>query len=328
MASPVRLGLIGVGRWGKVYIKNLLTLSDCYRISHLCTSNPANAALVSHPVTVVSSWQELLTSDCDAVIIATPPATHAEILEGCVGAGKPCLIEKPLCLDVPTAERLHRLVQQAGVPVLVDQTHLFHPAYRALKRMIEERREPVRVVISEGMAFGPFRDHTAALWDWGPHDVSLCLDLLGEMPQRLDALAGPVDPNGSPEQISLRLDFASGVCAWMQIGRLAPQKRRLLHALTDTRAYWLDELATEPLTTAPIEFSARYRHGIPGGLTRTPIALDRTLSPMTNLLTAFHQGLSGGNHHDFGTALARDVVQVLSACEQLLKTRAPIALTS
>jgi len=143
---PVRLGLIGAGRWGKVYIRTLLSLPDRCRLTHLCTSKPENAALIPHPVTIVPGWRELIAADCDAVIIATPPQTHAELLEACVKAGKPCVVEKPLCFDVATAERLDRLVQAAGIPVLVDHTHVLTSAYETLKRTVKQAGEPVRMV--------------------------------------------------------------------------------------------------------------------------------------------------------------------------------------
>ena len=134
--TPPRLGLIGVGRWGKVYLRTLASLSDRCRLSGLCTSNPENADGLGPSVTVTPDWRALVQSDCDAVIIATPPATHAQIVEACLEAGKPCLVEKPLCLDVATAERLHRRVQASGVPVLVDHTQLFSPAYQALREAV------------------------------------------------------------------------------------------------------------------------------------------------------------------------------------------------
>ena len=348
MAEPVRLGLIGAGRWGRVHLRTLLSLGDRVRLTHLCTTNPANAELLPYPVSVVPEWRELLQAPCDALIIATPPAYHPEMLEACLAAAKPCLVEKPLCLDVATAQRLHERIRASGVPVLVNHTHLFAPAYGALKRVVAEGGEPVRVLLSEGMGFGPFRTHTAALWDWGPHDVSLCLDLLGESPRGVEALGGPRSPEGDPELVSLRLDFPGGACAWIQTGRLAAKKRRSLTVITNSRLYLLDDLAAEPLTVASVRFPERYTEGVPEPPAYAPLQMRRPLpafpsehsgkpgsgpgtiagtgpgtgmSTMAHVLTYFLDGLSGGDRSRFGAGLALEVTRVLAACEAAIAGR-------
>ncbi len=319
MPTPVRFGLIGAGRWGRVYIRTLQSLADRCRLTHLCTRDPKNAGLVPHPIMVMSDWRGLVASDCEAVIVATPPQTHAEIVEACVAAGKPCLVEKPLCLDVETAERLHRRIQSSGVPVLVAHTYLVTPGYRMLKQTLRERGEPVRAILSEGMAFGPFRTHLSALWDWCPHDVSLCLDLLGATPQRVEALGGPCSPQGEPDMVSVRLEFPGSVAAWIHAGRLSVQKRRRFSVATDTRLYLFDDQASDTLTVAPVAFAARYTDGIPDALEWSSLNTGPEHPSMVHVVTDFLDGLAGGDRSRFGAKLALEVTRVLSACEQAIK---------
>jgi predicted dehydrogenase len=317
--SPIRFGLIGAGRWGKVYLRTLNSLGERCRLTHLCTSDPRNQHFAAHPVTLVRDWRELVRSSCDAVIIATPPDTHAEILEACLDAGKPCIVEKPLCLDVASAERLHQRVQASGIPVLVDHTYLFHPAYLALKEAMEGAGEPVRIILSEGGGFGPFRTHTSALWDWCPHDFSLCLDLVGERPQQVSALAGPRGPDGAPESVSVRLDFFDGVCAWVHAGRLFPNTRRSFSVVTDAHLYRFDGGASPPLTVSPVRFSTRYAQGNGETLEGSPIEFVQGPLPMERVMRYFADGLSGGDRSRFGTALACDVVRLLAQCDAAMR---------
>lgn len=314
--AMVRFGLIGAGRWGKVYIRTLLSLGERCRLTHLGTSNPKNAALVQYPVEVMADWRRVIEAKCDALLIAAPPSMHAEILEACLQARKPCIVEKPLCLDVAAAERLHQRVEEAQVPVLVNHTQLFNPAYQALKEAVA--KEAIRVIVSEGLGLGAFRAHTPTLWDWGPHDLSLCLDLVGGRPVDVAALGGPKDPRGSPELVSVRLDFPGGTCAWIQVGRLYPQKRRIFSLFTDEHVYLLDDLASEKLTVLPFRFSRREVDGAPDpGQKRTiPIAPD--LPPMANMIGYFLDGLEGGDRRYFGTDLALEVVRLLDRCESAL----------
>ena len=318
----VRIGLIGMGRWGRVHANTALALSARCRLTHLATSRPEHAALIPYPVTVLPDWRALVRADCEAVIIASPPDSHAEILEECLKRGKACLVEKPLCLDAQTAERLHQRVEALDVPVLVNHTQLFAPAYQQLKQTVIERGEPVRVLLSEGMGFGPFRTHTSALWDWGPHDVSLCLDLVGEFPRAVDALGGPRGPDDHPELISLRLDFPGGACAWIQVGRLAARKRRSLTVVTDSGCYAWDELAADRLTASSVAFQRRYRDRVSEPLTSTTIPTHDEPPTMVRMLEYFLNGLAGGDRRLFGTGLAVDVTRVLANCEELIARRA------
>jgi predicted dehydrogenase len=316
MTEPVRLGLIGAGRWGQVYMRTLAGLSDRCRLTHVASSQP-RAHDICPPGTIVNTdWRRLIQGDCDAVIIATPPAVHAEMVDACVAARKPCIVEKPLCLDSETAEALHRRVEASGSLVLVDHTHLFHPAYAALKRALAQAGEPIRAVSGEGMGFGPFRPDVPALWDWGPHDVSLCLDLLGAVPERVDAVGGPDGPDGEPELVTARLEFFSGAQAWFYVSRMAPAKRRTLTVVTDASLYWLDEYSPDPLRVTPL---SRPAASAPAGPGWTSLPVESDVPPMTAMVSYFLDGLQGGDRQRFGTSLARDVVRVLSLCQAALE---------
>ena len=319
MVSPIRFGLIGAGRWGKVYIRTIEALSNRCHLTYLCTNQAANAVLVKPTVHIVPHWRACLQADdCDALIVATPPHTHAEIVAASLEAGKPCIVEKPLCVDLETAKRLDELVRATGVPVLVDYTHLFDSAYQALKVHIQQSGEPIRVVMSEGMAFGPFRRETAALWDWCPHDVGLCLDLIGEAPRLIDVLGGPCSPDGVPEQLSLRLDFPSSACAWIHAGRLSWKKRRHLTVWTDTWLYHWDAQSHERLVRYPARFSERYMVPLPASMQPETLMVESQQTPMERMVAYFLDGIRGGDRRYFGTSASMVVTQVLAECERKL----------
>ena len=311
MAGAVRLGLIGVGRWGRVYLRTIAALGERCRVTHLAASTPPSASLVPYPVRVERDWHRLVASDCDALIIATPAATHAEIVEACVDAGKPCIVEKPFCLDVATAERLHARIQATGALVLVGHTQLFDPAYQALKRRLQHTREPIRAILAERVGPAVPRSDTSetpVVWEWGPHDVSLCLDLLERLPQRVDALAGPQAPAESPALVLLRLEFSGGACAWIQIGWLAAKKRRAISFVTDRRLYLFDDVADQKLTACSLD-----------GKEQEALAVTDAQPAMAAMLSYFLDGFAGGDRRYFGSALALQVTGVLAECEQALR---------
>ena len=317
----LRLGLIGAGRWGKRYIQTLNSLSEA-RLTCLCTRHPENAALSRHPVEVVADWRALCQpGKVDGVILATPPATHGEILRACLGARLPAMVEKPLCLSLSEALQLQALTRASGLPVLVDHTQLFQPAYEEIHARFR-RPGSVRFIRSEGEALGPFRTDVAVLWDWAPHDVALCLDLMDGPPHSVACLGGLASPAG-PGVLSLRLLFADGVEAWINLGPHSTQKRRRLSVFGPDHVLVFDDLASEKLMQRRLDWDARYA----GSEQRVeaeqavPVANDL---PLTRAVRDFVLGLQGKLSRHFGLDLAVNVIRVLTAAEAALRVPASI----
>src|SRR5204862_7316921 len=117
-----------------------------------------------------------LLGRADAVVIASPAATHWRFALQCVEAGKPCLVEKPFALSRRDAEAVARAAADARVPVLAGHLLLFHPAVERLRELVQGG-ELGRVYYLYGLRvnLGQVRADENALWSFGPHDVSVAL---------------------------------------------------------------------------------------------------------------------------------------------------------
>jgi UDP-2-acetamido-3-amino-2,3-dideoxy-glucuronate N-acetyltransferase len=246
----------------------------------------------------------------------------------CLQAGKPIIVEKPLCFDAGTAHSLQQLAEKAGLPVLVNYIHLYNPAYLALKKAVAASGKPVRAILSEGMDLGPFRPDTGTLWDRCPHDVALCLDLMGGSGAgaEVSAFGAFPDSQGRPEMVTLRLRWEGGVTAWIQSGRLSPQKKRTLSVITDRELFHFDEHSPVKCRRIPFDFSGRAGLGS-GPLPKewTPIPVPERPTPMEAMLTAFadqlekknppaRQELAGPD----GLGLTVELTRLLEECDKLL----------
>jgi len=291
----IRLGLIGAGRWGKNFIRTIRRL-DGVTLSALCSRHPDSRGLVDSPCTILRDWHDLVGNDlCDGVIIATPPDTHAEILGTMIHAHLPSMVEKPLTLDLREALDLQQLLRQYPTPVLVDHTYLFHPAYRELKRL-SSQLGPIRSIQSEGGNHGPFRPNYTALWDYGPHDISLCLDLLGTSPVRMELTHADVLPqkDGIGGSYELALVFPDDVTATIRVSNVKREKvRRFAVEFVGGRLVF-DDLAPHKLANA----------------TGTPFLVPHEL-PLTRAVQTFVEGIRGGSRQMFGLDLAVEIVRIL-----------------
>jgi predicted dehydrogenase len=321
-----RLGLIGVGRWGKRYVQTIAKLEQA-QLTHLCTRHPENAKLLSNPVQITNNWRELCRNkQIDGVIIASPPETHAEILRECLEAGKPALVEKPLCMSSKDAVMLQELNRKLKIPVLVDHTQLFQPAYEKISNEFPNP-EDIKFIHSEGEDYGPFRKDASVLWDRAPHDLALCLDLLKELPVSVSCI-GAVSWNGLPahsQMLILKLCFKSDVVCWINVGHLATQKRRFFSVFGENRAFVFDDLAQDKLKEFRIQWSDRCNnpHQILEKGVTVAIAPE---FPLTRAVLEFVNGIKGNLSNKFGLDLAVNVIRLLEAAQQSLESERPVKL--
>lgn len=315
--SPVRLGLVGAGPWGRKIADAVAALPDA----------------VLAGVAGRADWQALIADPGVAgIIVATPPATHAAIARAALAARKAVFIEKPLALAVADAEAILAAARKAGVAAMVDHVHLFHPAYAALKRQLTAEA-PVHMVRTRGGRWGPFRADVPVLWDWGPHDVAYALDLLGFEPERVTAAIkerkkAPADMGGSQGKnagkiIALSLTYADGGRAELEFGNLYDAPVRELIVQCRDCDLVLDERAAIPLVRLPRREteSCLPEENAAEGAAET-IAAGTDL-PLTVALAAFAALIGEGRAETASLALGVAVTKVLARAERALTTGKP-----
>jgi predicted dehydrogenase len=314
VADGVRLGLIGAGRCGRVYIRTIAAVEGV-RLSRVASGNPDTAKLVPAGCAVDREWRKILDrQEIDGVIVAAPPAMHAEMIHAAVEAGLPVLVEKPLTLDLASAREVRSTVERHGGFVMVGHTHLFHPAYRKLKE-IAPRHGEIRDIQSNAGNLGPYRKDTPVLWDWGPHDIAMCLDLLGVMPQavRARSIERRAVEGATAEIIELSLDFEGARQARCRFGNLLPKQRRLaVHLGAAVLVY--DDLAPRKLTRHPIT----PRFADPEG-EGEPIEISAEL-PLNNLVSEFAAAIRARKKDLSSLDLGIKVVEVLERCSSALES--------
>ncbi len=297
MSRRLRLGLLGAGRWGRAYIKTLASLPDL-ALARVASRNPETPSLVPTDCLVSADWREVLAAgDLDGVIVASPPAFHVEMARAAVAAGLPSLVEKPLSLDAGEARGLLEYARKRKVLVLVEHTYLFHPAYEELKKL-SRSLGGIRAIQTKSGGPGPFRPDVGPLWDYGAHDVALCLDLLGAKPAtcsaELERRAGPA------ENVRVALGFPGDVEARLHVGTLFEEKTRLV-TVDCARGRLVMDFLGEP---------ALVRDGRALPVDQAP--------PLRRALQAFAAAVRASETEHPSLALGVEVVETLAACQETL----------
>ena len=242
--TRLRLGVVGAGAWGRNHVRTAAKLADAELAAVCDTSDETRQHLAKqYPATFVTGDLGELLPKVDAVIIAAPASTHADLAHRCIQAGKPCLVEKPFALNTRDAEAVAKAAAARKVPVLAGHLLLFHPAVEKLQALLTEG-ELGRLFYLYGLRLnlGQVRQDENALWSFGPHDVSVALYLLGDMPVRVAAQGRCYLQPQVEDVVFVTLEFQSGVMAHVQLSWLDPHKVRKLTVVGSKKMVVFDDM--------------------------------------------------------------------------------------
>ena len=180
------IGVVGLGYWGPNLARNFAAL-DGVEVSWLCDERPEMLERVGggHPGARRTGDLDELLADAglDAVVLATPVPTHADLAVRVLKAGKHCLVEKPLAQKVADAEQAVVAARDAGRVLMVDHLLEYHPGVIRLKEIADSGElGDIHYIYGNRLNLGKLRADENALWSLGAHDVSVLLHLADEEP--------------------------------------------------------------------------------------------------------------------------------------------------
>ncbi len=247
--APVRLAVVGLGYWGPNLARNLAAIPGC-ELAWLCDASEKAREHVapSFPgARPTGSLEEVLADESlDAVVLATPVPTHAELAIAVLEAGKHCFVEKPLATSAADAERVLRAAEAAGRVLMVGHLLEYHPAVTRLKEMIDvDELGPLFYVYGNRLNLGKLRADENALWSLGAHDVSVALHLIGEEPVECTADGASYVRQPVQDVVFCFLRFPSGVVAHLHLSWLDPHKERRITVVGSRRMATFDDMLIE-----------------------------------------------------------------------------------
>lgn len=222
------LALIGIGRWGVNYI-NAIKSTSSVRIKYVCSIDKKSFDKIQNIFIKLDHYRKLFQyKDIDGIIIATPASTHFNISKDLLLKGYNILIEKPFTTNYKDAVTLKEIHESINSVVMVAHIYLYNPAFIKTRTLLKNIGA-IKYLECEGSNWGPMRKDVSALWDWAPHDISMCLEILKEDPVEIQAwgvnVLKPLKKNVF-DTVYIRLGFSHNVQAFIKIGILSPIKKR------------------------------------------------------------------------------------------------------
>src|SRR5919106_2917562 len=227
---PLRVAVAGLGYWGPNIARNVARLPEA-ELAWCCDASEDNRARVAEQfpgVRFTGDLDEVLADDSvDAVALATPVPSHAQLALRVLQAGKHCFVEKPMAQSAADAEAVVAAAEAAGRTLMVGHLLEYHPGVVKLKELIDARElGKVLYIYGNRLNLGKLRADENALWSLGAHDVSVMLLLAGEEPHECRAVGESFMREGVEDVVFCYLRFPSGLAAHLHLSWLDPHKER------------------------------------------------------------------------------------------------------
>ncbi|PWJ52607.1 Predicted dehydrogenase [Quadrisphaera granulorum] len=244
----MHVGVVGLGYWGSKHVRVLSSTPSVDRVSGFDPDPMRCAATTAvFPAVKTAPSFNALLDEVDAVVIATGPATHADLARRALERGRHVLVEKPLALRPTDAESLTSLAAAADLVLMVGHTFAFNPAVERLQSDIASGSlGTVLRIHSERLNLGRFQSECDVLWDLAPHDLSIIMLITGQTPTSVQSFGrGHIDP-AVVDDAHLMLDFEdSGLQAVVHVSWLDPRKVRRVTVVGERRMAVFDDLRDE-----------------------------------------------------------------------------------
>ena len=243
---------LGCGYWGPNLLRNFSALKNCHvkyvvdasaeRRTFVETNFPRTKALDSHPAVYADP-------EVDAVIIATPAATHFELALAALKAGKNVFVEKPLATKVSEVDELAREAKTRNLVVMVGHTFIYNSAVRFVKKLIDAGDlGEVRYIYSQRLNLGRIRSDIDALWNFAPHDISIIQYWLGDPTPLSVARNGMAYmQDGIDDVVFLNLAYPKKIMANIHVSWLDPQKVRKMIVVGSKKMVVYDDVADDKI---------------------------------------------------------------------------------
>jgi UDP-2-acetamido-3-amino-2,3-dideoxy-glucuronate N-acetyltransferase len=317
------IAVVGTGYWGKNLVRNFSNLGALHTV---CDTNKETVRqfVAQYPGTTgVDDFSAVLENrEIKGIVLATPAVTHADLARKALQAGKDVYVEKPLCLSEEEGAGLIELAGERGRILMVGHLLWYHSAITKLKQLVDSGElGRLQYVYSNRLNLGKLRREENVLWSFAPHDISITLGLLGEMPESIQAQGGNYLHSRIADTTVSLLNFASGVRAHIFVSWLHPFKEQKLVVIGDKKMAVFNDMAPWPEKLALYPHSVEWAGNIPEAHRAEAeyVALEES-EPLRAECQAFLDAIESRTPPYTDGREGLNVLKVLNRCQQALET--------
>ena len=182
-----KLAIIGGGYWGKNLIREFYSLGVLDTVCDINEKQLQTYKMKYQNIKTTTSWEDVLNNkEITAVCISLPAELHYQYVKSSLLANKDVFVEKPITLNIKEAEEIVYLAKEKNQILMVGHLLHYHPAIMKIKQMIDENKiGKIKNITCNRFSLGKFRKHENVLWSFAPHDISIVLSLISDIPEKV-----------------------------------------------------------------------------------------------------------------------------------------------
>ncbi len=245
MSCSVKIAVVGSGYWGKNLVRNFNNIGVLHSICDTNKEVLAGFAKQYPNVNGITDFADIVADpEITGVALATPAPSHASLAMEAMLAGKDVYVEKPLCLSEADGRELNLLARAEGRVLMVGHLLWYHPVVLRIKEMVENGElGRINYIYSNRLNLGKLRREENVLWSFAPHDISVILGLVGEMPDSVSGQGSNFLHKDISDITMVNLNFPSGVNAHILVSWLNPFKEQKLVVVGEKKMIVFDDVA-------------------------------------------------------------------------------------
>ena len=226
----VKVGVIGCGYWGPNLVRNFSQI-ETTDMDYICDLDEKRMEPIkkTYPtLKMTKTYRSVIEdSEVDAVVIATPHASHFKLAKEALLNNKHVLVEKPMTASTKEAKELIETAKEKNKILMVDHTFEYAQAINKMKDIIKSGElGEVYYIRGEWFNLGLLQPDVNVIWDLATHILSI-INYVSEMkPVSLNANAGAYLRKDIPEIAHIYLRFPRNITAYMTVSWLEPRKTR------------------------------------------------------------------------------------------------------
>jgi predicted dehydrogenase len=327
-ASDLNVAVVGLGYWGPNLLRVLVEMPSV-RVKWICDLDEQvlGGFGLRYPAVARTTKVDVVLEDpeVDAVFIATPVFTHFDLAARSLEAGKHTFVEKPLAPSSELASELLRRARPRERVLMCGHTFLYSPPVRVVKDLLRrDELGEIFFISSSRVNLGLHQPDVSVIWDLGPHDFSILLYWLEELPRTVRAAGRDSIVSGIPDVAFVTLTYGSGIVANVELSWLAPSKLRRTVIVGSKKMVVYDDGSPEPIRIfdrgvvyKDPETFGEYKLSYRTGDILSPKI--EAYEPIVKELDDFCGAIREGRETVASALLAKDVVRVTEAADDSLR---------
>ena len=241
----------------------------------------------------------------DAILIATPAATHYELASTYMDRGYHVFVEKPLAMRVDESEALAAQAEANNLTCMVGHTFLYSGPVNWLRDYVHSGNlGKIHYIAMERLNLGRVRSDCDVLWNLGPHDISILVHLLG-LPESASAVSHSFLQPDIADVISCSLRFPDAM-GFIRLSWLEPQKVRRTTVVGSKQMVVYDDVSStapiaiydagvvRPEQSSPLAFSSYGEFGFQTRQGDIAIPMVQRPEPLISEMNAFADAVATG----------------------------------